>query len=302
MKPEPAEAVRLRGRRDAGITIAGLRAFATVVEAGGFSAAALRLGLTQPSVSAQIQGLEEACGVRLLHRRGGRVLTEAGRALLVRARLVLTRFEEFERAVSDHRALRQGRVQVGFSAPAYAMPLLSRFAAAHPLVELATQIGNTGQLLAWLAECRIDLGVMSLAAPRPGFACALIATLRLGLCLRRDDPWAARQAVAVRCLAGAALIHREPGSMTRALLEEAVASLTPARLEVGSREALVEAVAAGLGRGYVFEDQIGGDERVVFVPLARPTVIGRVYAVALAEMAEAPAVAALLGLAGEGAA
>lgn len=295
--PDAATPLRSRGRPSPGVTIAGLRAFVVVVESGGFSAAAAALGLTQPSVSAQLQGLEEACGVRLLHRRGRLVLTEDGRALLLRARLVLSRFDEFERAAGEHRALRQGRIQVGFSAPAFAMTLLARFAAAHPGVALATRIGNTNSLMADLAECRIDLGVMSLAAPQAGFTCVLMARLRLGLCLNRDDPWAVRDGVPVAALAGQALIHREPGSMTRALLEQAAGGAVTVRLEVGSREAQHAAVVAGLGRGYGFEGDTDGDTRLAFVPLIAPEVLGGVYAVALREMAEAPGVAALLALA-----
>lgn len=289
---------RPAGRRDPGITLAGLRAFATVVEAGGFSAAAARLGLTQPSVSAQLQALEEACGVRLLARRGRLALTPDGRALLLRARLVLSRFDEFARAVGEHRALRQGRVTIGFSAPGFAMPLLARFAAAHPGVEIATRTGNTASLLADLAECRADLAVMTLEVPPPGFACVEIARLRLGLYLRRDDPWAGRDAVPAAELAGLRLIRREQGSMTRTLLEQAVGAAPG--LEVGSREAQREAVAAGLGRGYGFEGDTTPDLRLVFVPLADPSIIGAVHAVALQEMRDAPGVAALLALAGDG--
>ncbi len=61
-----AEALPEEGRRDPGITLAALRTFVAVVEAGSISKAAAEMGVSQPSVSIQIAGLERACRVPLL--------------------------------------------------------------------------------------------------------------------------------------------------------------------------------------------------------------------------------------------
>src|SRR5436853_233914 len=64
-----------------------LRAFLTVVETGGISAAAEKLGYAQSSVSDQLRGLERDLGVPVLHRTSvGTVPTEAGARLLPYAR------------------------------------------------------------------------------------------------------------------------------------------------------------------------------------------------------------------------
>ncbi len=285
------------GRREGGITVAALRAFVAVVEAGGFSAAAQMLGLSQPSVSAQVHNLEEACGLRLLHRRGRLELTEDGRTLLVRARLALARVDEFARAAGDLTALRGGRLVLGFSSPAFAMPLLARFSAAHPQVEIATRIGNTGRLLADLAGCQADVAVMACAAPPGEHETVVIARLALGLAVRVDDPLARLAAVPLQAARPALLIQREPGSMTRLLFERAHAAPLPPSLVVGSREALKEAVAAGLGQGLLFEGETAHDPRLAFVPFCAPEVSAVVCAVALREMRDVPAVAAFLGVA-----
>jgi len=183
--------------------------------------------------------------------------------------------------------------------------LLARYAAAHPAIELATSTGNTASLLADVAECRIDIGMMTLDSPPVSLAHRLMATQRLGFCVRDDDPWAARRTVRGAELAGAGVLLREPGSMTRAMFETACAKagVTPdIRLVVPSREALKEAVAAGLGRGIVLDTEIGNDPRLGFVQLREPVAEAGAYAVALAEMAEIPAVAALLSLAAQPAA
>src|SRR5450756_423525 len=76
------------------MNITQLRAFVTVVEAGSFSEAARQMGLSQPAVTMQIQGLETDLGVTLMERRYRKVdLTEAGRSLLPYARRVLAELD-----------------------------------------------------------------------------------------------------------------------------------------------------------------------------------------------------------------
>ncbi len=284
------------GRREGGVTVAALRAFVAVVDAGGFSAAAQALGLSQPSVSAQVHNLEEACGVRLLHRRGRLELTEDGRTLLIRARLALARVDEFTRTAGDISALRSGRLVLGFSTPAFAMPLLGRFRAYHPAVEIATRIGNTGSLLVDLAECRADVAVMTVADVPAEFDTVLIARERLGLAVPVGGLLAGLAAVAIDDPAIGPLIQREPGSRTRALFEAARGGPHPNTLVVPSREALREAAAVGLGHGVLFEAELGRDPRLSFVPFGPPEVTGTVCAVCLREMRAVPAVAAFLAL------
>ena len=89
--------------------------------------------------------------------------------------------------------------------------------------------------------------------------------------------------------------------MTRLMLEGALAAqgLAPqVRLEVGSREAAREAVAAGIGIGVVLDGELGGDARLAAVPIDAPPILGGVYAVALPESLDLPAVTAFVALGG----
>jgi aminoethylphosphonate catabolism LysR family transcriptional regulator len=288
------------GRRDGSITLAGLRAFVAVVEAGGLSAAARALGVSQPNISVQLATLETACGVMLLHRRPRQALTEAGRDLLLRARLVLSRFDELEHGLSELRALRRGRLVVGLSTPAFAMPLIARFQQQHPGVTVTTRLGNTATLTESVAACDIDLAVMTLLEDLPGMACTTIARQRLVLCVPAGHPLATGRALRLPALAGLKLVMREPGSMTRRMLEQllATAGLAPQiQLEVGSREAVKEAVAAGLGVGALLDGEVGEDPRLATVPLHGAAAVAEVAVVSLPESHELPAVAAFVGLA-----
>jgi len=81
---------------------APLFAFARVVEAGSFTAAAAALGLRKSSVSRSVAALEADLGIRLLQRTTRKLsLTDAGRAYYDRARDALAGLEEAEQAVSS---------------------------------------------------------------------------------------------------------------------------------------------------------------------------------------------------------
>src|SRR5690349_20571369 len=88
--------MRLCWRRMTDLDLRQLRAFVAVAEEGGFTAAAARLRLTQPSVSRSVVALERALGVALIRRSTHEcALTPAGVVLLAEAR---ARLESADRA------------------------------------------------------------------------------------------------------------------------------------------------------------------------------------------------------------
>ena len=292
-----AEALPEEARRDPGITLAALRTFVAVVEAGSLSRAAEALGVSQPSVSIQIAGLERACRVPLLRRRPRLDLTEAGRDLLVRARLILARLEQFEVSVDALRGLRRGRLSVGLSGPHLAMRWIAGFLAAHPGIALSTRIGNTSALLGEVAQCRVDVALVAMAAPVTGFSCTRIHDVRLALCVPRGHALAGRKRVAPAALAGLPFIGREEGSVTRQVAERvfAAAGVQPEpRFVVTGREAMKEAIVAGLGVGVLFDHEAEGDSRLSAVEITGPEGRAGIYAVALEESLDIPAVRAFL--------
>ena len=284
-----------RGRREGGISLAALRCFVAVAEGGSLSRAAEHLGVSQPTVSVTLAGLERACGTLLLHRRPRLCLSDAGRDMLVRARLVLSRMQELEGSVSAFRGLSRGSLAVGFSTPSFAMPMIAAFLRTHPGVRVRTRLGNTAELLDTLAACEIEVAVMTLIDPPEGMACVKLADQRLVACMPRGDP---RRRITLDQLAAGPLVLREPGSMTRLMLERAFAErgiAAQARLEVGSREAAREAIAAGIGIGVVLDGELGEDPRLISVPIAAPALLGSVYGVALPESLDLPAVRVFIG-------
>ncbi|MDN2583803.1 LysR substrate-binding domain-containing protein [Aquibium sp. ELW1220] len=287
------------GRREGGVTLAGLRSFVAVAEAKSFSQAAQALGVSQPNVSVQIAALEQIFGMPLLSRRPRLELTEPGRELFHRARLVLSRVQELDAAMHDVRRLERGQIAVGFSTPHFAMPLIARFAQAHPSVRISTLLGNTTQLLDQLADCRVDVAIMSLTAPHPHFASFRFAAPRLCLCLPRDHPLAAASHLSPEDIRETPIVLREPGSVTRSVFESvcAAAGVEPqVRMVAGSGEAVIEAVRAGFGLGAIFDGTLGADPALVVRPFGDTPRDSGVYVVAVQESLALPPVRAFTNL------
>src|SRR5437660_1390161 len=97
---------------------ARLRSFHAVACEAGFTRAAARLGVSQPTLSAQVKALEEEFGVALFARRGrGVEATELGRALLDVTRRLFAVEEEAGELLSRARGLATGELRIGADSP-----------------------------------------------------------------------------------------------------------------------------------------------------------------------------------------
>lgn len=95
---------------------ATLTAFLEVARTESFSLAAENLHLTQPAISKRVSGLEDSLGVALFDRVGRRIsLTEAGKALLPRARQLILDLEDMKRAVGNLSGPITGTLKIGTS-------------------------------------------------------------------------------------------------------------------------------------------------------------------------------------------
>lgn len=285
------------------MNFAQLRAFHAVATEGGFTRAARRLGISQPAVTVQVRALERAHGLRLFDRRGGAVeLTDFGRALLSRTRRVFALLDEVDDMLQSAGALMRGRLELGADGPFAVMALIAAFRARYPQVQIQTRMGNTARVLRDLEEGRTDLAVLMLERPDARLAAIPLREDRLVALVSREHPWARRRRVSLDELDGQPMLFREQGSATRALLSAALerAGITAEMvLELGSREALREAVAAGLGIGCIFEGEIGRDDRHRLLALVRPELKATQYLACLPERRELRAVQAFLALADE---
>ncbi|MFH6785410.1 MULTISPECIES: LysR family transcriptional regulator [Methylobacterium] len=126
--------------------LSGMEAFAKAVETGSFSAAGEALELSPQAVGKQVRLLEEHLGVRLIHRTTRRQsLTEAGRALYERVRIILAEVEAVEAVAASSQAVPRGRIRVNASVTFGAYDLarvLPAYLAAYPQVDVELTLSD----------------------------------------------------------------------------------------------------------------------------------------------------------------
>jgi aminoethylphosphonate catabolism LysR family transcriptional regulator len=280
------------------ITHSQLRAFHAVASEGSFTRAAAALHVTQPTLSAQVKSLEAAYGALLFDRRGRRIEpTELGRQLLTVTRRYFSLESEAEQLLAATRGLRGGHLRVGADAPQHVMAALSTFQRAYPGVRLSLSIGNSDEVLHQLLEHRTDVAIIADLAPDPRLHARPLRRDHLIAFVERHHPWAMRGRVASAELARQRVILREIGSTTRRAFEAAMARrrLQVADvLEIGSREGVREAVAAGLGVGIVSAFEFGHDERLRALEIAGDPIETVEYVACLADRRELRLVRAFL--------
>lgn len=239
------------------MTLEQLRIFVAVAEREHVTKAAEALHLTQSAASAAVSALETRYGAKLFDRVGRRIaLTEAGRLFLAEARAVLARAAAAETVLADLAGLKRGRLALGASqtvASYWLPPLMQRFRTAYPGVALTLAIGNTETIAALVRDGAADVGVVEGAVDDPTLSIAPVAKDDLALVVGRAHPWSDGRRVGRADLAAARWVLREPGSGTRAILEQALASAglslgdREIALELPSNEACRAAVEAGAG-------------------------------------------------------
>src|SRR5260221_5405241 len=266
---------------------AHLRAFHAVAAEGGFTRAAASLHVSQPTLSSQVKALEAAYGVRLFERRGRKVIpTALGRDLLEITRRLFSLEGEADALLSASRGLKHGHLRVGADAPYHIIGALADFGRRYPGVRLSLVTGNSETLLQGLIEHSTDVAVIANVAGDPRLHALPLRSDRLVAFVDRRHPWARRRQIRLDELGGRRLVLREVGATTRRLFEAAMARQGLALgevLEIGSREAVREAVAAGLGVGIVSASELGGDNRLVRLALEGGEVDSVEYLVCLAE-------------------
>jgi DNA-binding transcriptional LysR family regulator len=148
-----------------------LLAFDRVVREGSFSRAAWSLDITQPTISARIQALEQQVGGALFVRGGRRVaLTERGESFLRYARRALAVLDEGIEAARLTQVGQRGRVTVGTLtslAGGFLASAIARFHTAHPQVELYMRTGNSDQVVEMLRDGVVKVGLITAPAHNP---------------------------------------------------------------------------------------------------------------------------------------
>ena len=147
-----------------------LRYFVAVAEEQNVSRAALRLHVSQPPLSRQIRNLEDELGIALFNREAKAVrLTEAGRAFLTEARIILQRAQDAVEMAKDVARGKRGEIHVGY-APSLTVELLPRalksFRESNPGVHVQLHDLSTQEMLRGLNEGKLHAALLVQVPPK----------------------------------------------------------------------------------------------------------------------------------------
>jgi DNA-binding transcriptional LysR family regulator len=243
------------------LNISQLRAFVMVVEQGTFSGAARAMHLSQPAVTMQVQALEADIGATLLDRGYRKVeLTEAGRMLLPFAKRVLEEIEEARDEIANMTGRVTGRLELAASTTPgqYILPgLLGKFLKQNPEVGVSIKIHDTAEVVEAVEEGRAHMGVTGAQIKGARATFEQLGSDDIVMICHPDHHLATAKNLTVGEVAREPFIMREVGSGTRIVVEEVLrsAGVDPGDLEVvtelGTNEAIVNAVEGGMGVGAV---------------------------------------------------
>jgi aminoethylphosphonate catabolism LysR family transcriptional regulator len=269
------------------MTPSQLHAFHLVAEAGSFSAAGRASGISQPNLSGQVAALERAYGVRLFERRGRSVTpTETGRQLQgITTRLFALR-DEAQALLAGEQALTRGHLRIAADSAHHVVPIMAALKKRAGDLTFSLSIDNSAVVLERLLRHEADVAVMAKSVSDPRLHALRLRTDRLVLFAPARHPLAKSSQVSLAALNDQDLVLRERGSITREVLEEAMAAadIKPRSIvEVQTREGVREAVAVGFGVGAVFASELGEDRRFRRIAVTDSDLSVAEYAVCLQE-------------------
>jgi aminoethylphosphonate catabolism LysR family transcriptional regulator len=280
-----------------------LRSFHAVARAGGFTGGARLLHISQPTVTTQVRFLEEAYGAELFYRRGHKVsLTPLGEKLYVIAQKIFALESEAVHLLEDSGELKSGHLRVGAVGPFHVTEMLARFNERYPGLQVSVRVGNSAEVMGGLLEYHTDVAVLAQVADDPRFHSVPYSRHPVVLFVRRDHRFAEREHVSIHELQGERMVLREAGSTTRRAFDEEIArqGVVPrVAMEIGSREAVREAVIKGVGIGVVSEIEFVPDHQLRVVRVSDAQMFTHAHVVCLRERRGARVVEAFLAIVGE---
>lgn len=226
--------------------------FVEIAEAGSLTQAAKRLGYTQSRASHMVKSLETELGFPLFARKNRAVfLTEAGRALLPAARVLLQGNERIRQVAGRISGRRVGRLEIGSYSSIAALwlpPVIQAFSEENPQVSIRLREGNAQQLERWIDDGSVDFAFLSFR-PEQTFRWIPMLDDELMAVLPPSDPLRGLPVIPVDALQGKRFIA--PGGLgteynVHAALEPG-RFMPETRLTAMEDATIISMVAHGLG-------------------------------------------------------
>ncbi|WP_371480469.1 LysR family transcriptional regulator [Kitasatospora sp. NBC_00315] len=259
--------------------LGALELLLAVARLGSVGRAAAELGVSQPTASARIKGMERQIGVALLDRSPrGSTPTEAGRLVVEWARNVVEAARALDAGIDALREHRDARLRVvaSLTVAEYLMPgWLLALHQVSPRTSVTLRTANSADVAGHVLAGDADLGFVEGPTTAAGLSGTVVAADRLVVVVSPDHAWGRRRTPLTGPeLAATALVLREPGSGTREVLEMALEPYGGAArplMELASSTALKAAAMTGAGPVCLSELAVVEElatRRLVAVPLA----------------------------------
>lgn len=279
-----------------------LRSFHAVASSGGFIAGASALNVSQPTLTAQIKALEAEFGVELFYRRNRRSeLTPSGRDLHAITKRLFAEEKEAREFLSAAKGLRTGHLRIGAVGPYHVTEMLAAFNQRYPGITLSMSIGNSSEVQRDLLDYKSDIAVLAHIDPDARLIAMPYRRHPVLVFMPANHKLARRKSVRLVELATEPFVARELGSTTRRAFEAAAKAKGIALrtiIEIGSREAIREAVIHGIGIGYVSEAEFIPDARLQAVRIADAEIFTAAHVVVLRERQHSRIIKAFLDVVG----
>ena len=246
-------------------TLPQLSVFEAVARLGSFTRAAEELYMAQPTVSVQIKKLGESIGLPLFEQVGRKIhLTDAGRLLYAACEDMFAALNRVEDGFADLRGMKTGRLRLAVSTTGkyFAPRMLAAFVQLHPGVEVALQIHNRQALIERLINNADDLYIFANPPLDVDVVTQMILPNPMVAYAHADHPLAHVRHIPFARFAAEPFLIREPGSGTRMIVQQLFDrhGVKPnIRMELGSNEAIKQAILAGLGVSIMSRYTLGLD-------------------------------------------
>jgi DNA-binding transcriptional LysR family regulator len=230
-----------------------LKLLLAVAEHRSITAAANACHITQPTVSMQLKAMSDEVGLPLYEVIGKQVfLTAAGEAVAQSARTIRDEFDYLQQTISAMKGHTEGRLRVAIASTAkYFVPrMLGNFYKQFPNIDIAFEVLNRDGVVNRLKSNADDLYIMSIPPEDLDLERHRFLDNPLVVIAAADHPLAQKKRIKRTDLANELFVLREAGSGTRLACNAYFAEhqfQPKVRLELGSNEAIKQAVAGGLG-------------------------------------------------------
>jgi len=234
-------------------TLPQLRALEAAARLGSLTRAAAELHMAQATASVQIKKLSETVGLALFEQVGKRMqLTDAGERVYAGCSELFRVLSDMECALTEMRGAASGRLQLAVPATArhFASRLLGAFAQRNPGVQVSLQVHERLALIERLQRSQDDLYMLVEPPGEREVVAQAVVPNPLVVLAAAEHPLAGEKEIPFARLAEEPFLMREPGSGIRLIILRIFArhGMVPKlRMELGSDEAIREAVLAGLG-------------------------------------------------------